>query len=87
MFLEVLLVRRGLITAEQFVQAVEWQLAQRPLLGRLALESGKLSMKQVFAELEAQTDNDKPFGETAVSPKSQPRLRIVLLLTLSVWSQ
>ena len=66
MFLEVSLVRRGIITAEQFVQAVEWQLDQRPRLGRLALESGKLTMKQVFAVLEEQTDNDKPFGETAV---------------------
>ena len=66
MFLEVSLVRRGFITADQFVQAVEWQLAQRPRLGRLALESGKLTMKQVFAVLEEQTEGDKPFGETAV---------------------
>lgn len=66
MFLEVSLVRHGFITADQFVQAVEYQLSQRPRLGRLALESGKLTMKQVFTVLEQQTESDKPFGETAV---------------------
>jgi hypothetical protein len=66
MFLEVSLVRRGIITAAQFVQAVEWQLTHRPRLGRLALESGKLTMKQVFAVLEQQAEIDKPFGEMAV---------------------
>ncbi len=66
MFLEVSLVRHGFITADQFVQAVEYQLAQRPRLGRLALESRKLTMKQVFAVLTRQTEQDKPFGETAV---------------------
>lgn len=80
MFLEVSLVRHGVITAEQFVQAVEWQLAHRPRLGRLALETGKLSMKQVFAVLEAQTDNSKPFGETAVDLGFLKRRQVNTLL-------
>jgi hypothetical protein len=80
MFLEVSLVRRGYITADQFVQAVEWQLSQRPRLGRLALESGKLTMKQVFAVLEAQADGDKPFGETAVELGYVTRRQVNALL-------
>ncbi len=66
MFLGVNLVRRGVITADQLVDAVERQMNRRPRLGRLALETGKLTMKQVFAVLEEQTVGNQPFGETAI---------------------
>jgi len=61
------LVNHGLITANQFVQALEAQLASRPLLGSLAIETGKLSVKQVFSILRSQADMpQKLFGELAV---------------------
>jgi hypothetical protein len=82
MFPEVLLVRRGLITADQFVQAVEWQLDQRPRLGHLALQTGKLTMKQVFAVLEEQTVNDNPFGEIAVELGFLTKRQVTSLLKL-----
>ncbi len=66
MFLGVNLVRRGVITADQLVDALERQMTCRPRLGRLALETGKLTMKQVFAVLEEQALRNMPFGETAV---------------------
>ena len=67
MFLEVSLVRRGLITADAVRAGRGMAIdTNARALGRLALESGKLTMKQVFAVLEEQADNDKPFGETAV---------------------
>ncbi|NLX55417.1 MAG: hypothetical protein GXY58_09920 [Planctomycetaceae bacterium] len=82
MFLEVSLVRHGFITAEQFVEAVEWQLEQRPRLGRLALESGRLTMKQVFAVLQAQAEGGKPFGETAIELGFLTKRQVANLLRL-----
>ena len=82
MYLEISLVRRGLISATQFVDAVELQLNRRPRLGRLALETGKLTMKQVFAALEEQTSNNKPFGETVVEMGFITRYQLNSLLRL-----
>jgi hypothetical protein len=82
MYLEIALVRRGMITATQFVDAVELQLNRRPRLGRLALETGKLTMKQVFAALEEQTSNNKPFGETVVELGFITRYQLNSLLRL-----
>lgn len=82
MYLEIALVRRGLISATQFVDAVELQLNRRPRLGRLALETGKLTMKQVFAALEDQTSNKKPFGETVVEMGFITRYQLNSLLRL-----
>ena len=82
MYLEIALVRRGLISAAQFVDAVELQLNRRPRLGRLALETGKLTMKQVFAALEEQTSNNKPFGETVVEMGFITRYQLNSLLRL-----
>jgi hypothetical protein len=82
MNLEIALVRRGLITAAQFVDAVELQLNRRPRLGRLALETGKLTMKQVFAALEEQTSNSRPFGETVVALGYITRYQLNSLLRL-----
>jgi hypothetical protein len=60
------LIRRGLITADEFVDATERQAESRPTLGELALRNRKLSMQQVFAVLAAQVDSPKPFGRLAV---------------------
>jgi len=45
------LVKHGMITASQFAQALEAQLASRPQIGALAIETGKLTVKQVFGIL------------------------------------
>jgi len=61
------LVDQGMITANQFVKALEAQLASRPLIGSLAIKSRKLSVKQVFSILHLQADMPKEmFGEIAV---------------------
>jgi hypothetical protein len=60
------LVRRGLLSAADFVDVVERQLLTRKPLGELAIETHKLSMHQLFAVLEAQSDIQRPFGAIAV---------------------
>ena len=61
------MVRNGMLDCEQFVHALEQQLASRPQLGSLAIETGKLSVKQVFQILRLQCDAPgELFGELAV---------------------
>lgn len=60
------LVRAGAITAEQLVYALERQLEQRPAIGALAVETRRLTMRQVFDILGEQATSWKPFGEVAV---------------------
>ena len=61
------LVKKGHITAEQYVSAAEKQFALRPMVGTVAIEIGKLSMKEVFEILRDQADApSKMFGEIAV---------------------
>jgi hypothetical protein len=62
----VYLVRRGLITADDYVDAHEEQSAARRRLGELALSSRKLTMRQVLSILDAQLDTARPFGQLAV---------------------
>ena len=60
------LVKKGRITANQFVEALEAQLASRPQLGALAIETGKLSVRQVFHVLRMQADRpEEMFGVLA----------------------
>ncbi len=80
MFLGVTLVRCGMITADDFVAAIERQMDRRPRLGRLALDKGKLTMRQVFAVLEEQTISNKPFGETATALGFVTKRQITYLL-------
>ena len=62
------MVRNGMLDCEQFVHALEQQLASRPQLGSLAIETGKLSVKQVFQILRLQCDAPgELFGELAVN--------------------
>ena len=60
------LVRRGLISPGEFIDVVERQLASRPPLGALAIETKKLSMRQLFEVLSAQADSRRPLGALAV---------------------
>jgi len=60
------LVRQHIITADCFVRIVALQAEARPRIGRLALESGELTVKQVFHILKEQVNSEEPFGEIAV---------------------
>jgi hypothetical protein len=60
------LYRRGILTAEQIIEASIRQSDRRIPLGKLALECKKLTLKQVAKVLEAQTEEGKRFGQLAV---------------------
>jgi uncharacterized protein YaaQ len=60
------LYRHGLITADEIVEALIRQSDHRIPLGRLALESKKLTLKQVAKVLAAQTEEGQRFGQLAV---------------------
>ncbi len=61
------LVKHGMITGNQFIESLEAQLASRPQLGALAIETGKLSVKQVFSVLRIQADKPQElFGQISV---------------------
>lgn len=61
------LVKHGMITTGQFVEALEVHLTSRPLIGALAIETRKLSVKQVFSILRTQADMPhEMFGELAI---------------------
>lgn len=61
------LIDQGLITATQFVDALRQQQVQRVPLGQLAIECGKLSVRQVYEVLRMQaTSEHDRFGEAAI---------------------
>ena len=60
------LVKSGRIDPTTLVKAIEIQLARRPLLGKLALETGHISTRDVFEILGEQADKQVPFGTIAV---------------------
>jgi hypothetical protein len=62
----IFLVRRGRITADQYVDARARQLQSRHKIGELALTSHRLSMRQVMAILDDQLESPRPFGQLAV---------------------
>ncbi len=80
MFLAIHMVRQGVISADQLVDALEYQMNRRPRLGRLALASGRMTMKQVFNVLGEQALGNKPFGETAVELGFLTRRQVTHLL-------
>lgn len=82
MDLGVYLVRRGVITADQYVDACEQQFDSRRKLGELALTYHKLSMKQVMEILEDQTESPLPFGQLAVQKGFLTESQLLELLGL-----
>src|SRR3712207_5774326 len=61
------LVDNGVISCEEFFEALKLQLHSRPQLGALAIETRRLSFRQVFAILRTQCDEpNELFGEIAV---------------------
>ena len=63
----VYLVRTGRLTSDEFLTLLETQIASRPKLGTLAIETGRLSVRQVFQILRRQCEQPGlKFGEAAV---------------------
>lgn len=60
------LVRKELLNPEEFLEILDQQLSEQPLLGALAIKSGKLTMRQVFEVLKTQADSSEQFGAVAV---------------------
>lgn len=61
------LVENGVITCEEFYEALKLQLGTRPQLGALAIEKRKLNVRQVFGVLRNQCDSpDEKFGAVAL---------------------
>ena len=56
----------GLANVDQLRHVNAWRMIQRPMLGKLALNIGKLTMSQVFTILGEQGLRGTLFGETAV---------------------
>jgi hypothetical protein len=63
----VFLVDNGVITCEDFFEALKLQMHSRPQLGALAIELHVLTCRQVFSILRVQCDEpNQLFGEIAV---------------------
>jgi hypothetical protein len=58
--------RKGLVSSDQLIDAIEEQCRRRTPIGRLAVQSRKLSVAQVSQILKVQADRPKPFGRLAV---------------------
>jgi len=59
--------KKGLITAEELVTAIDYQHSRMPPIGQLAMEEGVLSARQVFKILRCQSGiPHERFGEVAV---------------------
>lgn len=54
------------VPLESLLKATEYSDQQRPLLGQVALDLGKLDMKQIFRIVEEQSTTREPFGQVAV---------------------
>jgi hypothetical protein len=66
MWLELNLIKRGLVSIDQMLAAVKRQRLSRVPIGRVAVEQGKMSMSEVFAVLKEQADDPRPFGQLAI---------------------
>ena len=60
------LVRRGLITEDQLYEALNQQASETPPIGKIALHSHVLTMKEVMTILESQLEKPRLFGELAI---------------------
>ncbi|MHC2069897.1 hypothetical protein ACYFX5_20685 [Bremerella sp. T1] len=78
------LLRKELITGPQFIQAVSRQLETRPQIGSLAIETRRLSMRQVFQILSLQSVTNESFGQLAVQIGVLSDIDIRDLLSLQV---
>ena len=80
----VYLVRSGLITADDYVDAREAQSSACRRLGELRISSHKLTMRQVMDVLDAQFDTEKPFGQLAIDKGYLTQGDLIELLGLQI---
>jgi hypothetical protein len=74
---------KGVITAEQLVAALEEQLGSLVPIGQLALEENVLSPRDIFAVLQAQSDEPNArFGDLAVEMGLMSRNELMRLLMI-----
>lgn len=73
------LLSEGHITLQQLIDAVRWQRAQRPPVGRIAVSWGILSTEQVF-ELLSKKEPDERFCDLAVSRGYMTRFQRLAVL-------
>ena len=74
---------KGIISAEQFVAALETQLATLPRIGQLALEEAIISPRDIFNVLHAQRRSpDVRFGELAIEMGLMTRNELMRLLMI-----
>ena len=74
---------KGVITAEQLVEALEAQLKTLVPIGQLALEEGVLSARDIFNVLRAQSDSpNERFGDLAVEMRLMTRDDVMRLLMI-----
>ena len=75
--------KKGIISAEQLVAALEAQLATLPRIGQLALEEGIISPRDIFDVLQAQGRSpDVRFGELAIEMHLITRDELMRLLMI-----
>lgn len=63
---EAYLVRSGIVSADELVDALERQSRRRPPIGRLAVTLGKITMKQAFHIVSVQPVTKRRFGELTI---------------------
>jgi len=76
------LLRKGIITEDQLLDAVNYQKEMNRRIGAVAVERKLLTKKQVESVLEEQKKVDMPFGEIAVGLKYLTRKKLDDLLFL-----
>ncbi len=75
--------KKGIISADQLVAALEAQLATLPRVGQLALEEGIISPRDIFQVLHAQRRAPGVrFGELAIEMSLMTRSELMQLLML-----
>jgi hypothetical protein len=75
--------RKGVITADQLVAAIEVQTRSLVRIGQLALEECILSARDIFDILRAQHDSPhEPFGELAIHLGLMTRVELMRLLMI-----
>ncbi len=78
------LLRKEQISGPQFIQAVSRQLETRPQIGSLAIETRRLSMRDVFRILSLQSVTNETFGQLAIQLEILTAADIRDLLSLQI---
>jgi hypothetical protein len=75
--------KKGIISAEQLVAALEAQLDTMVPIGQLALEEGVLSARDIFDVLQAQSESpNERFGDLAIELGMMKRDELMRLLMI-----